>query len=96
MGVRSRGLDRRRWQPHRCTGKTRSGRSSATRPSRLKDFMKGLELRVEIAEAEDDDLGRVSQLTFRTNQFNFATIRRSENEIRDLLKRGDATCWRFA
>jgi FkbH-like protein/FkbM family methyltransferase len=58
----------------------------------LKDFMKGLELRVGIAEATDDDLGRVSQLTFRTNQFNFTTVRRSENEIRDLLKRGHATC----
>jgi FkbH-like protein/FkbM family methyltransferase len=58
----------------------------------LKDFMKGLELRVEIAEATNDDLGRVSQLTFRTNQFNFTTVRRSENEIRDLLKRGDASC----
>jgi FkbH-like protein/FkbM family methyltransferase len=57
----------------------------------LKDFIKGLELRVEIAEATDDQLGRVSQLTFRTNQFNFTTIRRSENEIRDYLKRDRAT-----
>jgi FkbH-like protein/FkbM family methyltransferase len=56
----------------------------------LKDFVKGLQLRVEIAEATEDQLGRVSQLTFRTNQFNFTTIRRSENEIKNLLK-GEGT-----
>jgi FkbH-like protein/FkbM family methyltransferase len=57
----------------------------------LRDFVKGLELRVEIAEATDDQLGRVSQLTFRTNQFNFTTVRRSEHEIRDYVKRDGAT-----
>jgi FkbH-like protein/FkbM family methyltransferase len=58
----------------------------------LKDFVRGLQLRVEIADVTDDQLGRVSQLTFRTNQFNFTTIRRSENEIRDFVKRAGATC----
>ena len=58
----------------------------------MKDFIKGLQLRVEIAEATEDQLDRVSQLTFRTNQFNFTTIRRSENEIKDFLKREDANC----
>ena len=57
----------------------------------LKDFVRGLELRVEIGEVTDDQLGRVSQLTFRTNQFNFTTVRRSENEIRDYVKRDHAT-----
>jgi len=58
----------------------------------LKDFVDGLQLRVEIAAATDDQLERVSQLTFRTNQFNFTTIRRSEREIRDFLQRAGATC----
>jgi FkbH-like protein len=58
----------------------------------LNDFIKGLQLRVEIAEAADDQLGRVAQLTFRTNQFNFTTVRRYENEIRDFVKREHATC----
>jgi len=31
-----------------------------------------------------------AQLTFRTNQFNFTTVRRSENEIRDYVKRDHA------
>ena len=58
----------------------------------LKDFVKGLQLRVEITQATEDQLGRVSQQTFRTNQFNFTTIRRSENEIKDFLRREHATC----
>jgi FkbH-like protein/FkbM family methyltransferase len=58
----------------------------------LRDFVKGLQLRVEIAEATEDQLGRVSQLTFRTNQFNCTAIRRSENEIRDFLKHEHAAC----
>jgi hypothetical protein len=58
----------------------------------LKEFVKGLELRVEIAEPTESQLDRVSQLTLRTNQFNFTTIRRSKNQIRDLLAREDAKC----
>jgi FkbH-like protein/FkbM family methyltransferase len=58
----------------------------------LKDFVKGLQLRIEIVEATEDQLGRVSQLTFRTNQFNFTSIRRSENEVKNFLKREHANC----
>ena len=58
----------------------------------LKDFVRGLQLRIETAEATEDELGRVSQLTFRTNQFNLTTIRRPVGEIRALLKRGNARC----
>ena len=53
----------------------------------LTDFIDGLRLRIEIAEATEDQLDRVSQLTFRTNQFNFTAVRRSENEIKGFLKR---------
>ena len=54
----------------------------------LRDFLNGLQLRIEVAEATDDQLARVAQLTMRTNQFNFTSLRRSEGEIRDLLKSG--------
>ncbi|MBI4206778.1 MAG: FkbM family methyltransferase [Betaproteobacteria bacterium] len=57
----------------------------------LKAFIEELELRIDIAEAAEDQLGRVSQLTFRTNQFNFTTVRRSEKEIGDFLKREHTT-----
>jgi hypothetical protein len=58
----------------------------------LKDFVRGLELRVEIADATEEDCGRVSQLSYRTNQFNLTTLRRSESEVRTLLKRSDVHC----
>jgi FkbH-like protein/FkbM family methyltransferase len=58
----------------------------------LKDFVKGLQLRVEISEATEDQLDRVSQLTFRTNQFSFTSVRRSENEIKDFLQREGSHC----
>jgi FkbH-like protein/FkbM family methyltransferase len=56
----------------------------------LNDFIKGLGLSVAVAEPAATDLDRVSQLTFRTNQFNFTTIRRSEIEVRDFLARDHA------
>ena len=58
----------------------------------LKDFINGLQLRIEMAAASDEDLARASQLTLRTNQFNFTTIRRHENEIRDLLRSEGFKC----
>lgn len=58
----------------------------------LKDFIKGLQLRVEIAPMTDDHLGRVSQQTLRTNQFNFTTMRRSEGEIKAFLAKPQAHC----
>ncbi len=54
----------------------------------LRAFLGGLQLRIEVTEATDDQLARVAQLTLRTNQFNLTSIRRSEGEIRDLLKSG--------
>jgi FkbH-like protein len=50
----------------------------------LEEFMASLNLRVEIQPAEEDQSARVAQLTQRTNQFNFTTVRRSEAEIRTL------------
>lgn len=50
--------------------------------SSLKEFIEGLNLDISLKNAEPDEIGRVSQLTYRTNQFNFTTIRRSEEEIK--------------
>lgn len=55
------------------------------------DFLRGLELKVEIAEAIGDDLERVSQLTKRTNQFNANPVRLSEGELARRIE-GGATC----
>jgi FkbH-like protein/FkbM family methyltransferase len=56
----------------------------------LHDFIKGLGLDVTVTEPAATDLDRVSQLTFRTNQFNFTTIRRAAINVRDFLAREQA------
>jgi FkbH-like protein/FkbM family methyltransferase len=58
----------------------------------LKDFLAGLQLRVDVTKSTDEQLARVSQLSWRTNQFNFTTIRRSEAELRTWLKNGNRDC----
>ena len=48
-------------------------------------FLDGLQLAVEIEPATEADVPRLSQLTQRTNQFNAAVLRRTEEEFaRDL------------
>jgi len=49
-------------------------------------FLKNLNLQIEINDYQTEDLARISQLTQRTNQFNFTTIRRTENQIRQLAQ----------
>lgn len=50
------------------------------------NFLAGLELKVNISEMSDSQIARAAQLTQRTNQFNFTTIRRSEAEIQKLCQ----------
>ena len=52
-------------------------------------FIAGLNLDVLIEPLSATTLGRAAQLTERTNQFNFSTIRRSEAQLRALVD--DAT-----
>jgi FkbH-like protein len=54
----------------------------------LENFLAGLELNVEIAPMAKADVARVAQLTQRTNQFNFTTVRRSESEVESLRQGG--------
>nr|VFJ73104.1 MAG: HAD-superfamily phosphatase, subfamily IIIC/FkbH-like domain-containing protein/non-ribosomal peptide synthase domain TIGR01720/amino acid adenylation domain-containing protein [Candidatus Kentron sp. FW] len=60
--------------------------------STFSDFLAGLELEVAISSMTPAQLGRVAQLTRRTNQFNVTTIRREEAEIRELLESGALEC----
>jgi amino acid adenylation domain-containing protein/FkbH-like protein len=55
------------------------------------DFLRGLDLRIDIAETTSDDLPRVAQLTKRTNQFNANPLRLSGGELSDKIAAG-ATC----
>ena len=66
----------------------RAGKQAAS----LTDFLAKLELEVRIAPMSPKDLGRVAQLTQRTNQMNCTTVRRSESDIQALLESGKAEC----
>ncbi len=54
----------------------------------LEEFLASLQLEVQIAPALPGEWARVAQLTQRTNQLNFTTIRRSESEIQALTGSG--------
>jgi FkbH-like protein/FkbM family methyltransferase len=58
----------------------------------LKDFLDGLNLQINISQPKPEQMERVSQLTHRTNQFNFTTVRRTEPEIINLLNTNDYNC----
>lgn len=50
----------------------------------LDQFQRTLELRIAFTPAEDHELGRITQLINKTNQFNLTTIRRTLDETREL------------
>jgi len=58
----------------------------------LEEFLRNLQLEVRVAPMSPKDVARVAQLTQRTNQMNFTTVRRSESDIQALLGSGKAEC----
>jgi FkbH-like protein len=58
----------------------------ARQTASLEEFLASLNLEIRIAAMSPEQLPRVSQLTRRTSQMNFTTVRRSETEIRSLLR----------
>jgi FkbH-like protein len=55
------------------------------------DFLKALNLEVDLFRARTEDLGRITQLINKTNQFNLTTIRRTLDEVRAIANSDD---WR--
>lgn len=51
----------------------------------LDEFLASLRLEVETSPLAENQVARVAQLTQRTNQMNFTSHRRTENEVRKLL-----------
>lgn len=80
--------DAARAEFYRQESERRELRSAA--PS-FADFLRGLDLRIDIAEATAEELPRVAQLTKRTNQFNAHPLRLSESDLVARLDAG-ATC----
>jgi FkbH-like protein len=60
----------------------------AAQVSSLEEFLNSLQLEIHIAPMTPEQLSRVAQLTQRTNQMNFSSIRRPESEIRALVNSG--------
>jgi FkbH-like protein len=81
--------DRRRSELYRDNLLREQSRKAA--PT-LAEFLAGLDLHVAIEPARAEEIPRLSQLTFRTNQLNFTTIRRSEAELRELCDKGALEC----
>ena len=59
----------------------------------FQEFIDSLELVADLRELCDEDLPRASQLTMRTNQFNFTTIRRTEGELKALMNDESYSCY---
>ena len=74
--------------------RTRMYRENAARRSLessvgdIGEFLAALNLQVDIEQPAEDEWPRISQLTQRTNQFNFTTRRRSEQELKNLVTEG--------
>jgi FkbH-like protein len=56
-------------------------------------FIEELGLEVDIEPVNGATIERVSQLTMRTNQFNFTTVRRSVGDIQMLQQSGNFECY---
>jgi len=70
--------DRRRSELYRQERQREQSRGTSLP---LEEFLRGLELNIEIRPMRRDDFARAAQLTQRTNQFNCTTVRRTESEI---------------
>lgn len=64
----------------------------AKRSLTFSEFLAGLCLDVRIWPMASSDVPRVAQLTARTNQFNFTTVRRTDSEMRQIHAAGDPEC----
>ncbi|MEO8888174.1 MAG: HAD-IIIC family phosphatase [Jatrophihabitantaceae bacterium] len=62
-----------------------AGRKQAAAAMTRDEFLASLDLVVDYVEVGEEHVGRVAQLTNKTNQFNLTTIRRSEADIRGLI-----------
>ena len=83
--LRTTGEDARRTEMYKQEVARKQLRQTATR---LEDFLESLQVRTTIAPMSADQLPRTAQLTERTNQFNFTTVRRSEAQLRALAAEG--------
>ena len=51
----------------------------------IEDYLKGLQTSIKIWKAEEADVGRIAQLTQKTNQFNLTTKRYTDKDISSMI-----------
>lgn len=86
---RTTDTDRRRSELYR----EESEREKLRTDQSLEDFIKSLQLNIQIGPLTEENVGRVAQLTQRSNQFNSTTIRRQDPEVRELITSPELRCW---
>lgn len=84
--------DRRRTQMYQEESQRQAAREDTLT---FREFIDSLQLQISLDAVTDDDEQRASQLTLRTNQFNFTTIRREQSDIQE-LRRSDRYDLRLA
>jgi FkbH-like protein len=73
--------DRKRTEAYLANAKRAAERTAS--PS-IEEFLAGLQTKIFLTRASDEDLARAAQLTQKTNQFNLTTRRYTEQELRAL------------
>jgi FkbH-like protein len=85
---RSTEVDRRRGELY----KDNQQREELRQGQSLEEFIESLQLEMTIKPLEEETVARVAQLTQRTNQFNFTTVRRQDGQVRELLHAPSMRC----
>lgn len=80
------GEDAKKTAMYRAETQRKAEMNSATS---VEDFLKKLEMTIDIHRMLPEEEKRVVQLVNKTNQFNVTTKRYSEEEIKELAERGD-------
>lgn len=52
----------------------------------IEEYLKSLDIEIDIYSANESNIARIAQMTQKTNQFNLTTKRYTEEQIRDLIK----------
>lgn len=54
----------------------------------IEDYLRSLDITIDIFDASDSNIIRITQLTQKTNQFNLTTQRYTESQLRSMLTNG--------
>lgn len=82
--------DEQRTKQYRSEEARREARESATD---LRSYLESLQMKASIAEFRAVDVPRIAQLINKSNQFNLTTHRRTEAEVKNLIKNPNHACF---